>query len=94
MKITGNEPAMPITSTHGFPTHLKNLNIDGTGAIGLTIRQQFAMAAMQGMCANSDVVQAAANIGIKNNKNWLEIIVCDAVLVSDTLIAELNRKEE
>ena len=82
MKITGNEPAMPITSTHGFPTHLKNLNIDGTGVIGLTIRQQFAMAAMQGLLASP------------RQYTGLDWIVQNSVELADTLIAELNRKEE
>jgi len=89
MKITGNEPAMPITSTHGFPTHLKNLNIDGTCAIGLTIRQQFAMAAMQGLLSNNDLID-----GVKEESSVPEICAIMSVACADALIAELNRTEE
>lgn len=68
MKITGTEPAYPVGGNSG-------LN-------GLTVRQQFAMAAMQGLCANPEYI------------NWPDGKVASmAVFEADQLIAELNKEE-
>lgn len=69
--ITGNEPAMPEPITAG--------GYRGNGNTGLTIRQQFAMAAMQGILAN--------DVSVKLN-SWDVAII--AVKNADKLIAELN----
>lgn len=52
----------------------------GTVAPGLTKREIFAMAALQGLCARSDPVVA------KGHAYW-------AVELADALIAELNSRE-
>lgn len=73
--ITGNEPARP--------TDLLMLDKDGYGDRvefpGLTIRQQFAMAAMQGLLSNTEYA---------NLNSMAEISVQSA----DALIAELNKE--
>jgi len=82
-KITGNEPAMPIYSAEGLPTYTSMMNKGYPEATGLTIRQQFAMAAMQGLLANP-------------NKGYalIERIAVDAVIYADALIDELNKSEQ
>lgn len=70
-KITGNEPAMPIVMGKESDQWY----------VGLTIRQQFAMAAMQGMLTN---------MGLIDTVNW-EWIAGQAVKQADALIAELNK---
>lgn len=86
MKITGNEPA------YAKSAYVSGTNIDPPQT-GLTIRQQFAMSAMQGMCANSNVSEAAANIGVRTGKTWEQIVAANSVYMADMLIAELNRTE-
>ena len=70
MKITGNEPAYPV-----FDEEMDIMRL------GLTIRQQFAMAAMQGMIAG------------KYEGNGIIDDCKVAVKYADALIAELNRTE-
>jgi len=77
MKITGNEPVNPIVNSDGYCTLINN--IENHDAKGLTIRQQFAMAAMQGLLANSDPEYKAR--------------VADAVFYADALIEELNKEK-
>ena len=78
--ITGNEPANPVVNSDGFPSYAENLNSGKPECIGLTIRQQFAMAAMQGCIASGfqTTMQKHAE---------------SAVEAADALIAELNRTE-
>ena len=71
MEITGNEPAMPIVTT---PETNEMVT-------GLTIRQQFAMAAMQGISARN-VNYSPAEMSAK------------AVQYADALINELNKSEQ
>jgi len=68
-KITGNEPAMPITA--------EPIANDG---YGLSIREEFASRAMQGLCANSNpgVHHMPANLAK------------EAVEYADALIKALN----
>lgn len=56
---------------------------DVTSKGGLTIRQQFAMAAMQGLLSGN----ATYNGGTNNR----ELLVKDAIAHADALIAELNK---
>lgn len=85
--ITGNEPAMPSYSMYDEEGELVNIYQSGvtTGrTYGLTIRQQFAMAAMQGLASTlsgqCDVKPLVA-----------ETLAKEAVLCADALIAELNK---
>lgn len=77
--ITGNEPSYPIK---------KHTTAD---APGLTIRQQFAMAAMQGMLSNS----YGYDSGVKpySMMSYKELAE-NAVTAADALIAELNKPTE
>jgi len=80
MKITGNEPANPVNeeTTDRIDSGIKIYT-------GLTIRQQFAMAAMQGLMAN--------DMPVYEIDNFNKVIVKMAVDTADALIAELNRTE-
>lgn len=72
--ITGNEPAFPEMHDHG----VRELNT------GITIRQQFAMAAMQGFCA----------AGYGEFKDTHTAYIAElAVRQADALIKELNKTE-
>ncbi len=73
--ITGDEPANPTIESinHNGVIQLQTPH-DG---IGLTIRQQFAMAAMQGLLCNDG-----------NHKTLAE----EAARCADALIEELNKK--
>lgn len=95
MKITGKEPAYPVLNSDGFCTSLENVSGKDAGATGLTIRQQFAMAAMQGLISQAQSSEAAQN-KYTCNDGWVEpITICrNAVTFADALIAELNRTEE
>lgn len=72
--LTGNEPSMPIFLQDGLTN---NSHVD----LGLTIRQHFAVMAMQGMCTNSIL------------PHWSgEMIAEYAVKYADALITELNKQ--
>lgn len=75
MKITGNETAYPTMDINGE----RNLELHSQG---LTIRQQFAMAAMQGLLSSP------------RQYTVLDWIVHNSVEIADALIAELNMTEE
>jgi len=77
MKITGNEPAMP----HHLQWHGRDL-VEHITEGGLTIRQQFAMAAMQALISNSE-----------NRGKDTEIAIV-AIACADALINELNKSEK
>ena len=79
MKMTGNEPAYPTMDNNGLNRFS-----------GLTIRQQFAMVAMNGMLAHS--TRYRPRQGASNN--WHEAMAEEAVQLADALIAELNKSEE
>lgn len=77
IKISGNEPAMPLSvccNENGLFT-----SEDIKGEIGLTIRQQFAAMAMQAM------------ITAKYAGNEISYDVEVSVSYADALIEELNR---
>jgi len=73
-KITGNEPAMPMTAEATQSIHT------GFGYSGLTIRQEFASRAMQGLCANS----------IPGEQHMPANLAKEAVEYADALIIALN----
>lgn len=88
-EITGNEPAMPSSVTcneNGIYTG--NDALLSNGGNGLTIRQQFAAMAMQGMLANSSV-SMLENL----SDGTAEMFSKDSVKMADYLIAELNKKK-
>lgn len=78
--ITGNEPAMPIFS------RTNEDGVVGYNAYGLTIRQQFAAIAMQGLMSqdNSD----------DKFKEGVITIAAISVHMADALIDELNKVKD
>ena len=80
MKITGNEPAMPVIESKD------SVSIDP----GLTIRQQFAMVAMQGILSKESW---AERIHTESGSATLAIDIAQAsVKMADLLIEELNKE--
>lgn len=79
--IKGNEPAMPIQYEEEYGDFGKKyLKIFE----GVTIREYFAVMAMQGILANSEFLANYQNIDIH----------AAAVKNADALIAELNKEPE
>lgn len=76
--ITGNEPSMPVDITIIYPQDV----VDKISHLGLTIRQQFAMAAMQGLLASTNGTFSASHLAYTS------------VQAADALIAELNKTTE
>lgn len=72
-KITGNEPITPL-QFEGHPSY----------EIGLTIRQQFAAMAMQGILSSWDTQSFPTPGSIQD-------VVKKAVFTADALIIELNK---
>lgn len=80
-KITGNEPAQPVVSTKaGYDNYTMKTISDVSSTGGMTIRQEFAKAAMQGLAANGEL----------KLDEWQTAKV--AVKMADYLIHELNRQ--
>lgn len=77
MKITGNEPANPLSQFKSSEL----AHIEGAGVLtGLTIRQQFAAMAMQGILANPE-------LGLVPYNKTAEM----AVRQAEALLVELNK---
>jgi len=94
-KITGNEPAMPIYSAEGLPSYTSMMNKGYPEATGLTIRQQFAMAAMQGLLSNPNTSkQVNSQYGEVKAEFGYNIIASTAIQIADALINELNKSEQ
>ncbi len=102
-KITGNEPATPL-SFEGWPSSLSVLEPDK--CIGLTIRQQFAMAdntpLPEGFCRvmlnefnkRSNQVRSSMDrhpYELMNYEEMIETRMRWKVMCADALIAELNK---
>ena len=84
MIITGNEPAMPFAWKQIVGKDGTKCDIVSSEQKGLTIRQQFAMAAMQSLGAEFQT----------SNSHELAIserIATRAVRMADALISELNK---
>ena len=76
----GDLPAMPNITSHGIATserELAEMLSEGRVTIGLTKREQFAMAAMQGLLAKYGVYSDVAT---------------DSTQCADALLAELDKK--
>jgi len=86
--ITGNEPYFPFLkwnrTGYGDAITVENeiMSQHFPYEQGVTIRQQFAMAAMQGLLSNPEITEQA--------KTW-ESVICVAVEQADSLIDELNK---
>lgn len=74
MTTNANLPAMPI-ELNGFGQYAPS------AFTGLSKREMFAMAAMQGLCANS----------IAGSHHLPENIALEAVAAADALLAELEK---
>ena len=78
-------PAMPLSNEMSSDLDNAIGNPKSYGAptaTGLTKREAFAMAAMQGL---------SANIGDYNSTGWERSISRDAVIIADALLNELNK---
>ena len=74
IKITGDEPAQMATMSSGY-----------VGCTpGLTIRQEFAARAMEGIIANHTLIDSGSREVLK----W---VASFAVILADFLIEELNK---
>lgn len=77
----GDMPAMPLQN-EGWPS-LSSVVLDQEGlCIGLTKREQFSMAAMQGLCTHSGDYHTPQDLS------------SDAVMYADALLAELAKGEQ
>lgn len=72
-KLTGNEPAM---STDWLNPQTGNVE----SATGLTIRQEFAKAAMQGLIASTDWNESVATDGFITRGAELSVIYADELI--------------
>lgn len=79
--ITGNEPINPM--------HPDSSGND-SDRIGLTIRQEFARSAMQGILSNHDYTTTLSSKF--SGEEFNRAVANDAIHLADTLIAELNKK--
>ena len=94
MKITGNEPAYPINDDAGYPSYLTVVNGSEPKCTGLTIRQQFAMAAMQGIFSNADSLETHAKIANKVGVSHEVVIAHCSFDMADAMIEENNLRED
>lgn len=76
-------PAMPLTGDAytDFSSHLNKGHGFEPECLGLTKREMFAMAAMQGLCANS----------IAGPHHAPDFLSKEAVMHADALLAELDK---
>ena len=80
----GDLPAMPNITSHGIATselELAEMLSEGRVTIGLTKREQFAMAAMQGLACE------------KARFNYPSGLANHAVILADALLAELEKQK-
>lgn len=82
--ITGNEPAFAQDYDSARQGTIKRAEVSG-----LTIRQEFAARAMQGLCSNSAHIETFSG---KNPTPVPSYIAEIAVNLADALIAELNKQ--
>ena len=83
MRITGSEPYYPTPIAGGDNSVVSAPTVSYTYD-GITIRQEFAKAAMQGFCADQEKMYL-------DPKNTAELIAFYSVLCADALIEKLNR---
>jgi len=79
----GDKPANPIVNSEGFCTELNNISVK-KDATGMSKREMFAMAAMQGLLPI---------IHRYNPSDAMELLCADAVEMADALLAELENTE-
>lgn len=99
MKIKGTEPAYPIVTEVRTSIHSEQPNtmMELTDS-GITIRQRFAMAAMQGILSGihanenvlSKLLKSSNGLKIKPQNNIAEM----AIEYADGLIEELNKEKK
>jgi hypothetical protein len=88
--ITGNEPAMPAKGER-YDEMLGDIPAYYTG---LTIRQQFAAMAMQGILANEELrMKLIADSRLEKEWDLTFCVAKEAVIQADALITELNKAQ-
>lgn len=83
----GNEPTYPTLDRYGIADCVKYYQVIG----GLTKREVFAMAAMQGLAANADVAWQPTVGQQQDGITWAHLLAKDAVHAADALLAELAK---
>ena len=81
MNTIPDDPAYPYVRPRGPDSDVKR---------GLTNREDFAKAAMQGLCANSEFIKEAKVLGHENPILMGKIIASLAVHFADQLADRLN----
>jgi len=79
----GNQSAYPTTPENA-------VRMNGTGGTGLTKRERFAMAAMQGMISNPSMLEGMKKSG-KKEADVILVYAHDSVIFADALLAELAK---
>lgn len=72
-------PASPVINSEGFPTRISFIQDEPLAATGLTKREAFAMAAMQGLLASG--------CGLQNQYD----LAHQSLAAADALLAELEK---
>lgn len=83
MKIDPNAPAFPAEGGNDSGLHANP---------GLTIRAEFAKAAMQGLCSNTVIVKDASTAAKGQDFSGVDVIAAMAVDQADSLISALNKE--
>jgi hypothetical protein len=73
----GDLPAMPVATEQLYESRCNSGSWE-LASLGITKREMFAMAAMQGICSSSPTISN-------------ELIASEAVALADALLAELER---
>jgi len=84
--ITGNEPAMPCAIEFDKKDDFGQWNKSIKTNLGLTIRQQFAAMAMQG-------ILSACNMDAALTTQFIKLTAEESVAMADALIFELNKPQ-
>lgn len=91
-------PANPVKGCDNALFNLKDGLIDsnylkqGQFSIGLTKREAFAMAAMQGLMANSHLADVLTSIDRVSDRSAQEVLIHTSVTCADDLLKELEEK--
>jgi len=84
-------PAMPLVNEHGHPFHASSVAFDNHPLTsGLTKREMFAMAAMQGMLSHPEVMHTNDD---EEHENIAHAVAANAVLMADALLSKLEQSK-
>lgn len=88
----GDMPIVPIVNENGHPYHASQVCFDNKPLVtGLSKREAFAMAAMQGLMANSYLANVLTDIDKVSDREAEEVLIYSAVSCADALLKELDK---